>query len=210
MSYPNSNSTLNDNIRTGLSTQIVVKIRNTMVGAIQSLQISQNREFYRQEEIGTDGIVEIFPRGATKIEVTVDRIVFDGLRLPEAFARGFINIQSQRIPFDIDIMDLSEFKTTVNLPQDDVARAILLKNNNAVVHSLKGCWFRSYAPTFSAEKFIVSERATIICEKIITTRNGLSAVNGGLRGVAYEKDSIERATDSRGIIGRYAKTGRGV
>lgn len=209
MSYPNSNSSLTDGIRTGVSTQIIVKIKNTKVGAIQNLTISQAREHYRQEEIGTDGIVEIFPRGATKIEATIERVVFDGLRLPEAFARGFINIQSQRIPFDIDIMDLSEFKTSVNLPYDDIQRAILLQNNNAVVHSLKGCWFRSYSPTFASEKFIISERATIICEKIITTRNGLSAVNGGLKGVAYEKDTIERATDSRGLIGRYTKTGMG-
>ena len=194
MAYPQSGSLLQNRINSGLSTQITIKVDGTTVGAIQKLSIIQNRDLWRHEEIGTEGVVEIHPKGAAKIEISVDRVVFDGMRLPEAFARGFINLQSQRVPFDINIIDRSEMKN----------------NNDAIVHVFNNCWFRQYSPQFRSDHFIVSESAQIWCEFVTTTQNGVSAVYGGLRGIAYEYDTIERATDSRGQIGRYEKldTGR--
>lgn len=188
--YPQSGSLLENRINSGLSTQIVVKVDNVTIGAIQKLSISQDRELCRWEEIGTSGIVEIHPKGAAKINLTVERIVFDGMRLPEAFARGFINIQSQRIPFDIDIIDKTAMDAT---------------GKGAIVHTFNNCWFNRYSPNFNADNFIVSETAQIWCEYVTTTRDGISAVTGGYRGIPYEYDSIERATDSQGKKGRYEK-----
>ena len=181
--YPNSGSRIETRINSGLSTQIVIKVENVTVGAIQRLTVTQNRGLYIREEIGTDGIVEIHPRGSTKFDISVNRIVFDGMRLPEAFARAFINIHSQRFPFDIHIIDRS------NTPE--------------IVNTLHNCWFSLYSPTFSSDDFIVAERATLKCEYITTTQSGLSAVNGGLRGIDYEHDSIEKDTDIHGKRGRY-------
>lgn len=191
--YPQSGSLLENRINSGLSTQITIKVDSTTVGAIQRLSITQNRDLHRWEEIGTEGVVEIHPKGAAKIDIAVDRIVFDGMRLPEAFARGFINLQSQRVPFDIHIIDRTEIKYT----------------GDAVVHVFNNCWFRQYNPQFRADNFIVSEAAQIWCEYVTTTRNSISAVFGGYRGIRYEHDTIERATDTKGIIGRYEKLDTG-
>jgi hypothetical protein len=193
MTYPQSGSLLQNRINSSLSTQISIKVGSTTVGAIQKLSITQNRDLWRHEEIGTEGVVEIHPKGAAKIEISVDRIVFDGMRLPEAFARGFVNLQSQRVPFDIHIIDKSEMKSS----------------GDALVHVLNNCWFRQYNPQFRSDSFIISESAQIWCEYITTTQNGISAVYGGLRGISYEYDTIERATDSRGQIGRYEKLSTG-
>jgi len=187
--YPSSGSLIENRINSSLSTQITIKVNNTTVGAIQRLAIIQNRELHRWEEIGTDGIVEIHPKGATKIELSVDRIVFDGMRLPESFARGFINIQSQRVPFDIYIIDKTELKYS----------------GDAIIHVFNSCWFRQYNPQFRAENFIVLETSQLWCEYITTTRNSTSAATGGYRGIGYEHDTIERATDTNGRIGRYEK-----
>lgn len=193
MVYPHSESLLSERINSGLSTQITIKVNNTTVGAVQRLSINQNRDLHRWEEIGTDGIVEIHPKGAAKISLTVDRIVFDGMRLTEAFARGFINIQSQRIPFDIQVIDRTE----------------LADNRDAIVHTFNNCWFNQYNPQFRADNFIVSETAQLWCEYVTTTKNSLSAVDGGLRGISYEYDTMERATDTKGKRGRYEKSNVG-
>jgi hypothetical protein len=185
--YPQSGSLLQDRINSGLSTQITIKVDGVTVGAVQRLSIAQNRDLHRWEEVGTDGIVEIHPKGAAKIDITVERVVFDGLKITEAFARGFVNIQAQRVPFDIQIVDRTS------------------GDDNAVVHVLNNCWFRQYTPNFRADNFIVSESAQIWCEYITTSTRGLSASNGGYRKIGYVYDSIERATDVRGQRGRYEK-----
>jgi hypothetical protein len=188
--YPTSGSLLENRINSGLSTQITIKVNSTTVGAIQRLSVTQNRELHRWEEIGTDGVVEVHPKGAAKVDLTVERIVFDGMRLPEAFARGFINLQSQRVPFDIHVIDKTEVQYT----------------GDAIVHVFNNCWFRQYSPQFRAESFIISESAQIWCEYVTTTRNSVSAVTGGYRGVGFEYDTIERATDTKGQRGRYEKS----
>jgi hypothetical protein len=93
--YPTTGSTLNSSISTGLSTQIIIKVGTETIGAVQRLQVTQTRNLERIKEVGLDGILEIVPRQPTEFEARVTRIVFDRLRLPEAFARGFINIKAQ-------------------------------------------------------------------------------------------------------------------
>ncbi len=186
MTYPSSGSILNSRISSGLSSQITIKVGGTTVGAIQQLVVQQNRDMWRHEEIGTDGVVEIHPKGAAKVDLQITRVVFDDLRLPEAFARGFINLQAQRIPFDIQLID----KANSNI------------NTNAIIHVFNNCWFKSYSPTFRADNFIISETAAIQCEYVTTHRNALSAAYGGLRGVGLDVDSVERATDVNGQRGR--------
>jgi hypothetical protein len=191
MIYPTSGSLLNDKIHSGLSPQITIKVGSTTVGAIQRLQITQTREMLTWEEIGTDGVIEIHPKNAAKIDIQVNRIVFDYLRLPEAFGRGFVNLQAQRIPFDIQILD----------------RSVRLNPDDAIINVYHNCWFKNYSPTYQADNFIISESGSIACEYVTTSRQGQSAAQGGLRGVAYDYDTMERATDVNGRRGRFDSTG---
>ena len=178
--YPTTGSTLNSKISTGLSTQIIVKVGTETVGAIQQLQITQSRTLERVKELGLDGTLEIVPRQPTEYEATIRRVVFDRLRLPEAFARGFINIKAQLIPFDILIIDRTNGD-----------------GEGAVVHKLTKCWFNRYSPTYQADNFIIGEDATIWIEDISTTlgTSEANAAQGGSRGVNYQVNERERQTD---------------
>jgi hypothetical protein len=179
--YPTTGSILNSRIHTGLSTQIIVKVGTETVGAIQRLQVNQSRTLDRIKEVGLDGILEIVPKQPTEFDATISRIVFDRLRLPEAFARGFINIKSQLVPFDILIIDRTNGD-----------------GEGAVKHQLTSCWFNRYSPTYQADNFIITEEATIWVEDISTTlgNSQASAVGGGERGINYEVNERERLTDA--------------
>lgn len=184
MVYPTTGSTLGSKIQTGLSTQIVVLVENEPVGAIQSLTINQNRSLSRVVELGLDGVLEIVPQSATTHDATIERIVFDRLRLPEAFKRGFINIKSQLVPFDIDIIDRTGGD---------------IDSGAEVVHKLVHCWFASYVPKMGADNFIISETATIQFEDIQTFYGGgasLSDSSRGLRGISPSTLAREGETDS--------------
>lgn len=184
MVYPTTGSTLGSKIQTGLSTQIVVLVENEPVGAIQELSITQTRNLYRAVELGLDGVLEIVPNQATTHDATIRRIVFDRLRLPEAFKRGFINIKSQLVPFDIDIIDRTGGD---------------IDSGAEVVHKLVNCWFQNYNPTMQAGDFIISETASIQFEDIQTFYGGgaaLSDASRGLRGIAPTTLTREGETDS--------------
>jgi hypothetical protein len=181
-SYPVTGSTLDSQISTGLSTQIVVKVGNETVGAIQQLSIRQNRNLGQVVEVGTDGIIELVHNNATKYTITVNRIVFDRLRLPEAFARGFINIKSQVLPFDILIID----KTAGDIGTE-----------GSVVHRLVNCKFSDLSVAYQAGDYIVKEDATLQCEDISSTLGNTdsNAATGGARGLNYQENTRERETD---------------
>ncbi len=183
--YPQTGSLLSSKPQAGLSTLITVKVRGTPVGAIQELRIDQNRDLAIWEEIGTDGVVEIHPKGAAKITFSVTRLVFDQLRLPEAFSRGFLNLQAMRVPFDVEVVDTF------------AGDAML-----AAIHTLKGCWFRRYSTPYRAENFLVSETAELACERIISLQGTGNVANGGTRGITVEYDTVERSTDLHGRPGK--------
>ncbi len=186
MDYPQSGSQLNKEIHSGLSTQIIVKVGNVTVGAIQELTLTQTREISRWEEIGTNGIVDSHPQHAAKINLSVNRMVFDQMRLTESLARNFINIQAQRFPFNIEIVD-SGAKNTV--------------------HTYHNCWFNSYSTPYRASDYIVTETAAIYCDYVTSSLNGGSATIGGSRGIQIERDSIEKNTDYIGNRGFFDPSG---
>lgn len=188
--YPRTGSLLDKKITSGLSTLITIKVNNTLIGALQSLEIKQSRDKAKWQEIGTDGFVENHPKGAADVSINAQRLVFDGLSMTEAFARGFFNIQAQRVPFDIQIIDRQA--------GDDKL---------AVVHTLHSCWFTSLTTPYRAEAYLITQSASIDCLKITTQRMGESAATGGIRGIGYELDSIERSTDVKGKIGRLDSAG---
>lgn len=175
-------------INSTLSTQIIIKVDSEPIGALQRLSVSQNRPLNRIQEIGTDGVIEIVPQGATTFELIAERIVFDQLRLPESFKRGFRFINSQRLPFDILVLDIS----AVDPAGDDPA-----SDPNIVSMVYKNCWFTRYDTPYAADNYIITETATIWCETAyLSSSVGAEGIplGGGIRG-------LTGVTDSAGIEG---------
>jgi hypothetical protein len=181
--YPKTGSTLDSTTRSSLSTQIIIMVGNEPVGAVQSFTITQNRGIKEVVEVGTDGIIELVPSSANKVSLRVNRMYFDGISLPEAFSRGFRNLQSQRIPFDIVVID----QTTGT-------------GDNAIIETFHNCWFETLSMTYSANDYIITQDCNIKCEFVSTIRGGeavsLSQGAGGSRQVPVQLDSAELAADS--------------
>jgi len=168
MSFPNTGSTIlrgteesdaastEGRTSTGLSTQIIIKVNNVAVGALQNLNVTQARPLQRISEVGTDGVVEIVPSGATTYDLAVTRVVFDQLRLPEAFSRSFRFIGAQRVPFDIEIYDLNN--------ADEQNAAVDATAGGIVVMKYVNCWFQNYSTPYTADNYLISETATIWAE----------------------------------------------
>lgn len=199
--FPNTESTIlrgtgnstEGRTSTGLSTQIIIKVNNIPVGALQSLNVTQNRPLIRVNEIGTDGNVEIVPQSSPTYELAVTRVVFDQLRLPEAFSRSFRFIGAQRIPFDIDIFDINN----ADEQNADVASA-----DGIVVMKFVNCWFTNYVTPYAAENYLISETGTIWAETGYTSSGGNPPPN--LRGELFaqqDNGNIESAVNSGGRRG---------
>jgi hypothetical protein len=158
-------------------------VNNVAVGAVQNFSESQGRDVKRIFEIGTDGTIEIVPDSPAKFSIRAERIVYDGLSVTEAFSRGFRNIQAQRIPFDIVVID--QYTGT---------------NDDAVITTYENCWFTSIEKSYSADNFIITENVGIEVENIKTLRGGdavaLSQGVGGSRQVTPQIDSVELLADS--------------
>jgi hypothetical protein len=123
--------------------------------------------------------------------VTVRRIAFDGLSLPESMSRGFRNIHAQRIPFDIVVID--QFTGT---------------GDDAIITTYHNCWFKSISKTYSADDYVITENATLDVEFISEQRAGeavsRSQGTGGARQVpGIQIDEAELLADSgsrRGVL----------
>lgn len=189
MPYPKTGSILDGSTtsgttRTALSTQILIMVNNEPVGAVQSFAASQTRTNKRVSEVGTDGVIEIVPEGFTTVTLTIGRIVFDGLSVTEAFSRGFRNLQAQRIPFDVVVID--QFSGT---------------GDDAVITTYHNCWFNKIDFTYDSSNYIITENCGIDVEFVSTERGGepvaLSQGAGGGRQLAGTQfDTIEGLADS--------------
>ena len=192
-------STILSNMSTGLSTQIIIQVAGQSVGAIQSFSPKQNRPVKGVAEIGTDGFIEKTPHQPTDITIDVQRIVFDRLSLPAAFARQFVNIAAQRVPFDILVFDRSNVKIP-DLASDK--GEVPDPDTGLIVHTYKNCWFQSLSTTYSAGDYIISEQATIQCEFVQTVMHSggqsVSSIDGGLRGMTADRagGNIEALADT--------------
>jgi hypothetical protein len=187
--YPKSGSSLDSTTKTSLSTQIIIMVNNEPVGAIQSFQENQTRTIKSLTEVGTDGFIELVPQSATGVKLTVQRTYFDGLSLPEAFSRGFRNIQAQRIPFDIVVID--QFTGT---------------GNDAIITTYHDCWFESISIQYQSSDYVISQNSNVACTYISTIRGGEAialsqGVGGGRQIAGVQIDSVESAADS-GANGR--------
>jgi hypothetical protein len=185
MAYPQTGSTIYNN-RTGvaLSTNIVIKVGNNAIGAIQSISIQESRDIKMIDEVGTDGHIDSAPSKSPDFSGSCTRIRFDRMRITEAFSRDFVHIKSQRIPFDIDIID--QWQGDSNL---------------TIVTTLSNVWFSDMNYDYSSNDFIVSEKASFKAESIHSTFiNGNGSVarggGGGDRQITLDTNAVEQLSDS--------------
>lgn len=170
----------------GLSTQILIKINKQTVGAIQSFSVTQNRQLKAIQEIGTDGQIEVVPSSATTFDLSIDRMVFDGLSLPEAFARSFKLINAQRVPFDIEVFDLKGIAPTASF---DVSADAQADGTEVLVYH--NCWFKSLTTPYSAGDYTIVEKATITAETAYITKPGAPSVTRPGTSIQTDDKGIE-------------------
>jgi hypothetical protein len=174
---PDANST-----QTALSTNIIIKVNGTAVGAIQNINVNEQRTITTIDEVGTDGHIDSAPTKSTDISGECRRIRFNRMRITEAFGRGFLHLSAQRIPFDIDIFD--------QWAGD---------GSNQIITTIKNVWIESIGYSYDSGNWIITDDMRWKAESIFSTLNGGNAATGGNRGNPLQINSVERATD----VGNY-------
>ncbi len=181
---------------TALSTNILIMVGNTPVGAIQSLSIDETRSIKPIVELGTDGTVDSAPDKSVTYTVSADRIRFDKMRGSQAFGRSFIHAGSQRYPFDIHVIDQQS--------EDQ---------SNWVTTILKNCWINKIGYSYSATDWIITDKIGFNVEFIysflgngspvgdlITPRNIPTFVDPGGYEKAADIGARRGALDAPGLI----------
>lgn len=166
---------------TALSTFIVIRVGANPVGAVQEIQIREERSVTPIDEVGTDGHIDSAPTKSTNISGTCRRVRYDRLRVAEAFSRGFLHAKSQRIPFNIDIFDKWNGD-----------------NENMIVTTIKNVWITGIDYSYSADNWIITDNMSWMAEDISSTIQGTgNAATGGARGLILQTDTagIELQTD---------------
>lgn len=193
--YPNTGSTLDNNgtnkTSTAISTNILITVGPTPVGAVQRLQIDERRGIRMIDEIGTDGHIDSVPNKSTDITGSCERIRFDRMRVAEAFGRSFIHAKSQRFPFDLVIID--NWNGNALNPSDMSA---------AIITTIKNVWISGISYGYQASDWIITENMTWEAENIYSTLGAGSApaAQGGERNIPLSLSSptsdIERRADT--------------
>ena len=140
---------------TALSTNIIIKVGPNAVGAVQSMEIREDREIRMIDEVGTDGHIDSVPVRSTNYSGTCERIRFERMRISEAFSRSFLHAKSQRYPFDIVIFDIQNGD-----------------GNNALITTIKNVWIQEISYGYRADNWIITDRMTWQAEDIYSTISG--------------------------------------
>lgn len=162
----------------GLSTQVLITVGPNTVGGLQELRVSEGRTVKFYSEVGTDGQIDSAPTASATVSGSASRIRFDRLHITEAFSRGFLHVKSQRVPFDIVIIDKYN---------GDGA--------DSLITVIKNVWIKSLGYTFSATDFVIVDSMDWEGEDIFTTLNNGNAATGGERGLVFGKDVYEQEAD---------------
>jgi hypothetical protein len=180
---------------TAVSTNIIITVAGEPVGAIQSISIDESRDIAMIDEVGTDGHIDSVPKSSTNVSVSCERVRYDNLRILAAFSRPYIHVHSQRIPFDIELID--------RFAGEDP--------NTSLVTVIKNCWVKKVSYKYDANDFVISENMDLEAETIYTT---LGANNPAVPGAAGGRsipinspDAIERSADVGGRRGSLDAAG---
>jgi len=188
--YPQTGTIINgksgnfNRVGTGLSTNIVVMVGNNAVGAIQEISYNENRTHADIVELGTDGIIDITPSQAVKYDGSCNRIRFDRMRIAQAFSRGFVHVKSQRVGFNIMIIDKWGSDGT-----DD---------SGSVITMLTDVWITKLGASQSATNFVITDNMGFKFRDIHSYLGapGINATTGGgTRGMPLAFNKWENDTD---------------
>ena len=192
-------------IQAGLSTQIVIQVAEGgvkyTIGAIQKIDIKTSRGLGDVVEVGTDGLIAIIPKEATKFTASITRTVFDFQRLPQALQREFRHIHAQRRPFDIIITDYNPYIGANGTPTGGDTEdsgggggtgvsdeGVVTPDSNAVTTVLKNCWFSSLSVSYEASNYLITENAGLSFETMYDTTE--------VNTLAGPRDRLERKTNT--------------
>jgi len=208
--YPHSGSQISgdsqgrNRTRTSVSTNIIIQVNGSSIGAIQSMSYTETRPIKFIDEIGTDGHVDGVPFGATTISGSCSRVKFDNLSIASAFSRGFVHVSAQRVPFDIHIIDV--------FASDEGSAGDFGDDSSSIVTIIKKVWIKQIKNDFKSNDFIISQSMDFEAETIfsIMSNNGsaTSAVgrrilpNTQLDQFEVQADTGQRrgALDAAGLI----------
>lgn len=185
--YPNTGSIINNSDgsnRTGvaLSTQIIIKVNDQAVGAVQTLSISEKREISMISEVGNDGILDSAPTKSTTISGSCNRVRFDRLRASEAFGRDFLHAHSQRIPFDMDVYDFWGGNTSA-----------------PIITTIRNVWIAGLSYDYKVDNWMIFDNMEWQAEAIYSSINGANAATGGERGTANMQFNKYELNADRGL-----------
>ena len=199
VSYPYTGSTTigttGQNItNTSISTNILIMVGATPVGAIQTLTVNEKRPLKMVDEVGTDGHIDSVPTGSTNITGSCHRIRFESTRIAQAFGRGFVHVHSQIYPFDIKIIDKTR-----------------LTEAKRVVTVLSNVWIDGIDYTFNVDNWIITENMSWQAEGIYSFMNssgdrGFSSATNSttrpieLNGLTYEMEADVGSKNRRGAL----------
>jgi hypothetical protein len=209
--FPNTGSTTNfqghDNTNTGISTNILITVGPNPVGAIQNITITEARPIKMIDEVGTDGHIDSVPNQSTNITGTCDRIRYDRMRISEAFSRSFVHVKSQRVPFNIVIIDTWN-GNTLNIA--DTSQDIITTINNV--------WIKEISYTYQTSDWVIVDRMQFEAETISSTigNSSTNAAQGGTRSIplailspasdveqAADRGELRGALDQPGLINNF-------
>jgi len=184
---PNTNSTLSlpsgiNKTSTAISTNIIILVNNTPVGAIQSLAITERRPIRMIDEVGTDGHIDSVPNQSTNVTGTCQRVRFDRLRIAESLGRGFLHNKSQQYPFDIVILDKQK--------RDQA---------NQISTVIKNVWISEISYTYQVSDWVITESMNWEAEDIFSILNNGSnvpAAQGGELGIKHAAIPTETLADT--------------
>ena len=192
---PNTGSTLTvagtnvNKTSTAISTNIIIMVNNTAVGAVQTMSINESRNIKMIDEVGTDGHVDSVPNQSTNVTGSCQRIRFDRLRVAEAFSRGFIHAHSQVYPFDIVILDKQK-----------------RDQGSQISTVIKNVWIKGIEYAYTVSDWVISETMTWEAETIFSVLNNGNAQSvavGGERGIQHMgagPNGIVNITSGDGIV----------
>lgn len=174
---------------TAISTNIIIMVNNTAVGAIQSMAISEKRGIKMIDEVGTDGHIDSVPNVSTNITGTCQRVRFDRLRITEAFSRGFVHVASQVYPFDIVILDKQK-----------------RDQGSQISTVIKNVWISGLDYTYQISDWVITDSMTWEAETIFSVLNNGSstpvAVGGelGIKHLGAGPNGVVNITSGDGIV----------
>jgi hypothetical protein len=194
MAYPHSGSQLTDagrNVtRTGISTEIIIQVDGNAIGAIQNISYKEARSIHMIDEVGTDGHIDSVPQKSTDVTGDCTRVRFDNLRLPAAFSRGYVHVSSQRIPFDIVILDI--------FAADESDSDGFSGSDNVITTVIKNVWISNMSTAMTTTDFVITESMSFVGEHIYSYlgqgNNVVPATNARQLPIV-DNDAFERQAD---------------